>query len=233
MQCGKNIIYLEINSNPMGSESIMENITSDSTDTDSNVNSENADSVEESKSKKNSLSKRFYTLNIDSNIKNKAIQISEQLCFNSARSKKKSLLDFFCLYEAYKELNIQKDPFYIAELVGLESKYVKKALTLFSETQTKYHSTYNVVSPLDLIDDYSERLKFDIYKQSDIKKFAKDIIKRDKRLLDEMPRKVVSSILKLYMVINGIIYNKNDFEKAVGFSETTLNCIYKRIGNLY
>jgi hypothetical protein len=48
-----------------------------------------------------------------------------------------------------------------------------------------------------------------------------------------MPRKVVSAILRFYIVINGIVYNKSEFEKAVGFSETTLNTLYKRIAELY
>jgi transcription initiation factor TFIIIB Brf1 subunit/transcription initiation factor TFIIB len=58
---------------------------------------------------------------------------------------------------------------------------------------------------------------------------AKKLIDKDKTLMEESPQKISAGIIQFFMVMNGIQFKKKEFAKMFGFSEVTINNIFKRI----
>jgi transcription initiation factor TFIIIB Brf1 subunit/transcription initiation factor TFIIB len=47
--------------------------------------------------------------------------------------------------------------------------------------------------------------------------------------MEESPQKISAGIIQFFMVMNGIQFKKKEFAKMFGFSEVTINNIFKRI----
>jgi transcription initiation factor TFIIIB Brf1 subunit/transcription initiation factor TFIIB len=56
---------------------------------------------------------------------------------------------------------------------------------------------------------------------------------KDITLKEESPQKTSAGILQCFMIMNGIQFKKKEFAKMFGFSEVTINNIYKKILNIY
>lgn len=177
--------------------------------------------------------KDLVNLEIEEDIKHKANEIFRELTNKTPKIKKKKQSLFFCLYEACKQLGIKKDSHILAKLVDLPIKDITTALTAFSTTQTGYKTIITKIMATDLIPDYCQRLNFDADQVKDVKNMSETIFKNDPELKEEMPRKMVAGILKFYMYINGITYSKDEFTEVVGFSEATLNILFKKISPAY
>jgi hypothetical protein len=54
-------------------------------------------------------------------------------------------------------------------------------------------------------------------------------MEKDKTLMEESPQKISAGIIQFFMVMNGIQFKKKEFAKMFGFSEVTINNIFKRI----
>jgi transcription initiation factor TFIIIB Brf1 subunit/transcription initiation factor TFIIB len=145
------------------------------------------------------------------------------------RSKKRKLLLFFCIYSAYMELGIPQIPNLIAKKVGISSSEVSKAMALFSESQTGYHPPYMLITPLHYLPDYCAKLGFTDSTKEMVYEMAKNIMEKDKTLMEESPQKISAGIIQFFMVMNGIQFKKKEFAKMFGFSEVTINNIFKRI----
>lgn len=183
--------------------------------------------------------KDLVNLEIEEDIKHKANEIFRELTNKTPKIKKRKQSLFFCLYEACKQLEIKKDSHILAKLVDLPIKDIPVALTAFSTTQTGYKTIITHTTAIDLIPEYCERLSkggyftFEQTQIEDVKKMSETIFKNDPELKEEMPRKMVAGILKYYMCVNGITYDKIDFTKVIGFSEATLNILFKKISPAY
>lgn len=168
---------------------------------------------------------------IDEEIKHKANEIFKDLSLKIPKIKKKKQSIFFCLYEACKQLNIKKDSHILAGLVGMPVGDIQTALTAFSTTQTGYDTIITNTTAIDLIPDYCNRIKLSETQIAEVKDIANAVFKNNIELKEEAPRKMVAGILRYYMDINGITMDKSKFSKEMGFSEATLNMLYKKISN--
>jgi transcription initiation factor TFIIIB Brf1 subunit/transcription initiation factor TFIIB len=162
-------------------------------------------------------------------IKKSANQIFMSMNCPTKRSKKRKLLLFFCIYSAYMELGIPQIPNVIAKKVGISPNEVSKAMALFSESQTGYRPPYMLITPLHYLPEYCTKLGFTPATKELVYEMAKDIMEKDKTLIEESPQKISAGIIQFFMVMNGIQFKKKEFAKMFGFSEVTINNIFKRI----
>ena len=177
--------------------------------------------------------KDLENIEIEENIKHMANQTFKELLINMPKIKKKKQSLFFCLYEACKRLGIQKDSHTIAKLIDMPKKHILTALTSFSTTQTGCKTMVIETTPLDLLPEYTNQLKFTESQTQEIIDITKVILENDQELSEEMPRKLIAGVLKYYMCINGIIYDKKQFTELIEFSEATLNVLLKKISLAY
>jgi transcription initiation factor TFIIIB Brf1 subunit/transcription initiation factor TFIIB len=168
-------------------------------------------------------------LDFPDEIKKTANQIFMSMNCPTKRSKKRKLLLFFCIYSAYMELGIPQIPNIIAKKVNISPSEVSKAMALFSESQTGYHPPYMLITPIHYLPDYCTKLGFSDATKEMVYELAKNIMEKDKTLMEESPQKISAGIIQFFMVMNGIQFKKKEFAKMFGFSEVTINNIFKRI----
>jgi transcription initiation factor TFIIIB Brf1 subunit/transcription initiation factor TFIIB len=179
------------------------------------------------------IKKELANLEIDEEIKHKANEIFKDLAIKMPKIKKKRQSIFFCLYEACKQLDIKKDSHILASLIEMPVNDILTSLTAFSTTQTGYQTKITKTTAIDLIPDYCCRINFTATQMEEVKEIAEVVFKNNVELKEEMPRKMVAGILKYYMDINGITIDKTQFSTLMGFSEATLNTLFKKISNAY
>jgi transcription initiation factor TFIIIB Brf1 subunit/transcription initiation factor TFIIB len=168
-------------------------------------------------------------LDFPDEIKKTANQIFMTMSCPTKRSKKRKLLLFFCIYSAYMELGIPQIPNLIAKKVDISPSEVSKAMALFSQSQTGYHPPHMLITPLHYLPDYCAKLGFTDSTKEMVYEMAKQIMDKDKTLMEESPQKISAGIIQFFMVMNGIQFKKKEFAKMFGFSEVTINNIFKRI----
>jgi transcription initiation factor TFIIIB Brf1 subunit/transcription initiation factor TFIIB len=168
-------------------------------------------------------------LDFPDEIKKTANQIFMTMSCPTKRSKKRKLLLFFCIYSAYMELGIPQIPNLIAKKVDISPSEVSKAMALFSQSQTGYHPPHMLITPLHYLPDYCAKLGFTDSTKEMVYDMAKQIMHKDKTLMEESPQKISAGIIQFFMVMNGIQFKKKEFAKMFGFSEVTINNIFKRI----
>ena len=168
-------------------------------------------------------------LDFPDEIKKQANQIFMSMNCPTKRSKKRKLLLFFCIYSAYMELGIPQIPNIIAKKVSISPSEVSKAMALFSESQTGYHPPYMLITPLHYLPEYCTKLGFTNPTKELVYDMAKKIMDKDRTLVEESPQKISAGIIQFFMVMNGIQFKKREFAKMFGFSEVTINNIFKRI----
>lgn len=166
-------------------------------------------------------------------IKNKADEIFQKMDTSIRRGHIRNYLIFYCIYNAYHELRIHKDPKQIALSVGIELGEITKALSKFSESQEMYQPPMITTSPLDLIPDYCRMIQLSDDTIVNVLELAKEILDKDVELIEGYPQKVAAGILRYFLTINGISFKKNQFAEMLGLSEVTINNMYKKISAVH
>lgn len=145
------------------------------------------------------------------------------------RSERRKMMVFYCIYNAHAELNIKCDPKAIADAVGMSTKSISKALTLYSEAQTGYKPPQVIHEPCDFIPSYCAQLGIADECIKTILSAARDIIDKEKSLLQGNPQKVAAGILKYWLICNGIQVNEERYSNIVKQSEATIRASVSKI----
>jgi transcription initiation factor TFIIIB Brf1 subunit/transcription initiation factor TFIIB len=135
---------------------------------------------------------------------------------------------FFCIFNAYSELDTPKDPRHLATLVGISPNEVSKAFSLYNEVQTGYKTQIQKMTPLNLIPEYCNRFDADL-NMSSLMELAERVLSKSEKLREKYPQKVAAGIIQYYMSIYGIKYNKKKFAEVIGLSEATISNMYREI----
>jgi hypothetical protein len=179
------------------------------------------------------LSPNISKLPIPGDIINEANRILAELSRKGKKLKRKTKLDFYCLYKAYQNLKISKDTNNLGKMLGLHIKDINSALLLYSEFEDDNNGVYRELSASDLIEEYCNKIGCDQRGIQQVAEITRISLEKNPSLNDENPRKLISGVIKYYMTINGIDYNKTTFKQELGFSDATLGILAKKIGNIY
>lgn len=165
-------------------------------------------------------------------VKHRANFIFSKMTLTIRRANKRKFLLFFCVYSAYKELNIPINPVDLRKVFGLKHGEMQKTHTMFSPLQTGYKSVQRVISATDYVIGFCDKLEMEQY-SDELLAFSQLILERHKELLQSVPQTVASGILMYFMVMNGIEINDKKFlADTTNRSETTVLAMYKRISEL-
>jgi len=185
------------------------------------------------------ISPDMENIDIPEDVKARANNIFKSLDLPTHRGKRRKFLVFFCIYSAYMELGMAKDPRWLAGLVKINPNEITKAFSLFSEVQTGYRMPNVRINPLDLIREYCSRLEDVQLNVEMVKKLGERVLTKSTELrekplnLHEMyPQKVTVGIIQYYMIINGIKFDKKKFNAAMGFSDATISSVCRIISTI-
>jgi transcription initiation factor TFIIIB Brf1 subunit/transcription initiation factor TFIIB len=170
--------------------------------------------------------------NIPDDIKSRANIIYNSMVSNIKRANKRKYLLFYCVYSAYKELNITVNPVELGKKFNLSPGDVQKTHSMFSPLQTNYKPVNRIINASDYISDFCKKLNMDSY-ESDIIMFTNNILNKNPSLTQEQPQTVAAGVLKYYMMINGIeLIDKHQLSISTLRSDTTIDGMYKKISTM-
>lgn len=205
-------------------------------------NSPNSPKSPNDKKHNKTIIKELNKFKIPDNIKLQADLIYNKLNLATRRGKRRKQMLFFCIYNAYKELNIPPFPIKIAEIVGLKKNEINKSFSMFSELQTGYKPRNLNLTALDMLPELCKSLGFN---DNDIElciSVGKEIIDNDiknnssnlnERLDQEYPQVVATGILRYFTEINGIDINKKKFADNVCISDNAIKNIKDKVSMIH
>ena len=162
-------------------------------------------------------------------IKIRANYIYSKMNHSTRRANKRTLLLFFCVYSAYKELSIPVNPADLGKLFGLTHGQMMKTESMFSYLQTGYKPICRTISVYDYIPDYCQKLGLENY-LDDIILLTENILAKDKDLRQQVSPTLGTGLIKYFLIINGIELNdKNSLSLVTQRSDTTIDTMYKKI----
>ncbi len=162
-------------------------------------------------------------------IKMRANYIYSKMNHSTRRANKRTLLLFFCVYSAYKELSIKVNPSDLGKIFGLTHGQMMKTESMFSYLQTGYRPICRTISIYDYIPDYCHKLGLENH-VDDIILLSESILNKDKNLDQQVKQTLSCGLIKYYMTINGIELNeKNALSIVTQRSDTTIDTMYKKI----
>lgn len=183
------------------------------------------------KKKSRNVFEGYENLIVPDEVRDEANSIYNNQLGRKIQVKKLSLLKFYCVYSAYKKLNIPIVPQTLAKNMNMSSKIVNKANTIFSELQTGYQPPDNNLTPIDFLPEYSKFLEINeetLYEC--IIPFAEVFLLDKKEFLQDHPHIVAAGLIKWYCTMNGLILKKmHKLKNQAGCSDATIDTMYKRI----
>ena len=157
--------------------------------------------------------------------------IYQQLNINIKRKDNRLMLKFFLIYNAYINLNRVNDPLKLADIIGLDRNKINKVFKVFSSENTGYEIKDIQISPLDYIPIYYKESGLQYDGLEHLMKFAKQIIAKDRTLLEKSPQIVAAGMIIYYLKIN-CIKSSEHFIKSINRSENDMIKMINQIGNI-
>lgn len=194
------------------------------------------------KCKKNTRDDVFYkelkVLPFPDNIKNEAFNIYKLMNLNIKRRNNRLGLKYFCIYNAYTNLNQAKDPVQLAKNFGLQPDELHKIFKMFSTHKTKYKMKSITITPLNYIKEYYENTGLRLDEINGIIEFANSIVEKSEvaielNLEEDYPQEIAASIIVFYMSKMYNILPPTKFYDYINISDTKLNKMINKIGIIY
>uniref|UniRef100_A0A6C0BMB4 Transcription factor TFIIB cyclin-like domain-containing protein n=1 Tax=viral metagenome TaxID=1070528 RepID=A0A6C0BMB4_9ZZZZ len=193
--------------------------------------------IEEDKPKKKiknpekSIRSFLEDLQLPDDVKNEAESIYSRLHISQRKRKKRLLVVYYCLYNAYKVLGLSYVPNLLADMVGIDRKDISKAISSCFPLQSGYYPPQVQRNPRDFIPQCIEVLNLDLMLADEVIDLYNQVMKSEKsRLLAEKaPQSVAAGMIMYFSSTRGFIVDKEQFSKLIGVSEFTLDTITKLI----
>lgn len=165
-------------------------------------------------------------------IKMRANYIYNKMNHATHRAKKRVLLLFFCVYNAYKELEIPILPADLGKKFKLTQGQMQKTLSMFSPLQTGYRPITRKLSILDYIPTYCEHIGLDGDHINNMLLLASNLLDNNK-LSNLGPQTTAAGFIKLYLLDNGIeLEDKNLLSKVTDRSNATIEAKCMELRNI-
>jgi len=176
-----------------------------------------------------SITGELVTKNFPCEVKVKANGIFINLKTGTHRGRKRKQLIFFCVYHAYKELNLHCDPNLIAKEIGIRQGDMSRAFSTFSPVQTGYQLLNRQSTCIDFLPDYCELVGLSREMVPLVTQLADELICKDPLLKERFPQTVAAGILRYFTMINGMVIDSGSFASSMHLSEATINAMLRQI----
>lgn len=176
--------------------------------------------------------KELEELPFSDDVKREACNVYVCMNFPIKRKNNRKYLKFFCIYNAYRNLNKIKDVHQLTKIFDLENNELNKIFKLFSYVNTGYSMKDINISPLDYINDYYRQTDLRMDEIEGVLQFAEEIIKQDE-FEGEFPQVVSAAIIIYYIKRMHNMRPPQKFIDYIGRSENMINRVVDRVGVIY
>ena len=188
---------------------------------------------DKSKKSRENFAEELNQYGLSEDIVNRALIIFSKMKDKIHRNKRRIQLRFFCVYNAYKELGIEVEPFTLGRKFGIKPGDVRKSDSIFSESQTGYQQVEYTTTPINFLPDAARTIGLS---EESIKELIIDsqrILDKESTLYQDTPQTVTAGLLQYFLNNNGIRLEDPDLMiKAVNRSSVTTDNMCKRIAEI-
>lgn len=169
-------------------------------------------------------------LGLDEKVQEATLEICERIKIETKKGRERKMALFFSVYLAYHNLGMTVLYEKISGPIGLEKKYVSKALQSYSQ-QLNIKALVMIISYKDYISAICSKINMDSHSDqvSVILRIDKLEDKYDELLGIYSPEVIASAMVYYYLILIGIKVDKKDFIRIVGSNENTINGVVKHI----
>lgn len=161
--------------------------------------------------------------NLSFEIINKANAIYQTVDVNAKRKKRKYMI-YFCVNQAYTELQIPVDPHVLAALIGVDIRKIMRIYAFKNGNNTTKQLDAN-----DFIGSYCQQLGIDHVGIEKIKDLYNICINKDEDFSDQVPQIIAKSLIAIFCQINNLPINKkNIMELETVINTTRFNKVYSQ-----
>jgi len=148
------------------------------------------------------------------------------------RKSNRQAMKFFCIYNAYINLNKMKDVNELARICGIHIPELSKIIKMFSYEKTGYLMKDIDITPLTYVRDFYAKTELRMDEIDKLIDFTEDILEKE-GFSDEYPQAVMAGIIIYYIqMINGIALPSKFFD-YVKIHETSAKKISQKVGSIY
>lgn len=171
-------------------------------------------------------------LNFPENVCIKANQIYSEIITSNKGSRTK-ILQFYCAYNACKELGIVEDITKLAAKFSIKKENIQKVLKRFNTPNNSYQPQQIQYSPNDMLKLYLESFdekEIGLNDREEIIKTGEGIVSRHEDiLLEEDPKKIAGAIILYYSNSRNFLVDKKKLALIVGLSDVTITNAYRNL----
>lgn len=178
-------------------------------------------------SNKDTFLSELRKLDIAEDVATEANRIWQELPPECKKNKKRSFRQFFCIYNACKNIGRPQVPKTVANIVGLPYNKISKAVKKFPIINGPTHTSF-----VDFIPTYCEKIGIDDNTVVSIQDLGRSILVKCRELDDEFPQNIAVGMIVYYLAISGVEIDRKAFSKKVQLSEVTISTIHKKIVNI-
>jgi hypothetical protein len=179
------------------------------------------------------LNKTYSSIN--SEVKTRADLIFRSMVGQSSRKgTNKIQLIYYCVYNAYLELDIPFSPFKLVDVFGLDMNKVSKCASLFSRVNTGYSPSKNRVKAWYYFEDFCTQSEMTKAALNELIDLYYELVIRDETLVQHKPQSLAAGIFKYYLTLNGItIKDKDHIAKITRLSNATINTVMENVSMIH
>lgn len=179
-----------------------------------------------------SILKDIDSLALPDEVKKTADRIFADLELSTKKGTKRKRLVFYCLHQAYIELEHPNDPKKLADLIGMNRNEMTKALTMGSSRRTYIPSSIYRI-PSDYINEYVKTIGLDTDSTGHVKGLCEEICQKDESLLEENPQLVASAILYVILTNDGMVLDVSLYATLLRVTHSGLARMIKKVNMGY
>lgn len=162
------------------------------------------------------------------------IYLSMGLKKKTNRGKCRLNVIFYCLVVAHMNLNMDRDPKQIANMINMPHCQLSKAYNMCSTIRTGYEVRNPIRSPIVFIPGYVRHVGLSDDSIKPIEEFLNEILQKEERYIeDEYPQVIAAAAIQCYMLNEGYSVNKAQYAALVIKSSTTIKKNVERINEIY
>lgn len=137
-------------------------------------------------------------------VRDKADMIFRLMGSPNHRHGKRLKLMFFCIYCAYRDLNIDTEPVLLGMSMGIAKKDITTSVTKFLSKRGDYVPSNRHFRPTNCMSSYCKVLSLNTEQLTSITKISEEVLAGDPSLLQYNPQKVAASIMSYFISIEGL-----------------------------
>jgi len=191
------------------------------------------------KKKEKSITQKLEKYNLPDDVKKRANDIYKKIQEGGKKNNHSNQLMYYCVVNAYKELNKPYIASNIGHMFGLKQGEMSRSMSKYSYNQTGYRPVISNNCPGTLVREFAKIFDFSPEMVEDLMSFSERILTNHPEFRQYRPQQVAAAIIYYYANVrisitelveeNSLKEAREIFIKKMGQSWATINTLHKQI----